>query len=167
MAATGASVTIDTRGLQRKLNKWQKGITEKHLLQAIANIQIRWIVRNFKEEGIERRWAPLSERTIAMRRKGPRPGSADKPLQDTRKLLGSFTRGMVPQMSGVAYKGGSGFRMQGRSVTVGTNVEYAPKHEYGTKRIPKRKMLPTPRAARKIAVDGIEGILKDLRRGAH
>ena len=151
MASTGATVTVNTRGLQRKLDKWQKGLSTKQLLEAIGNVHIRWVDKNFKAEGIEKRWKPLSPKTIARRRKG-----SSRILQDTGKLKGSFNKG----------RSGNVHKIRGTEVSVGTNVVYASTHEHGRGKIPKRKMLPTERMARKLARDTINNIVKELARGA-
>lgn len=66
-------------------------------------------------------WEPLAESTIERRRKG-----SSKPLVDTGRLRSS-----------IATKAGD------RSILYGTNVSYAGPHQYGTKRIPRRRFMPT------------------------
>ena len=154
--AIGASVTVDISSLNRRMKKLQRGFEPKQLLQAIANAQIKWIDGNFKAEGIEKKWRPLSPVTIARRRKGPNASISDKILQDTGKLKGSFNTG----------KPGNVFKLTNKEVTVGSNVQYAATHEHGRGKVPQRKILPTNATARKHAKKTLEGIVRDLARGA-
>lgn len=62
------------------------------------------------------KWAPLSEVTIMLRRKGSGAGRAPIPLRDTDRMYNS-----------IAYKIGPD------GVYVGTNVEYAPDLHFGRK----------------------------------
>jgi phage virion morphogenesis protein len=65
-------------------------------------------------------WQPLSQATIARRRK-----KSDKILRDTGAL-----------MNGINYQ------VSGDSVTVGPNVWYGMFHQFGTKRAPARPFMP-------------------------
>jgi phage gpG-like protein len=80
------------------------------LLELIANKQLAWIDDNFRQSGIERRWAPLRPNTLAQRRGGSR-----LPLMDTGRLRGSFSRAI-----------------EGNTAWVGTRDRRAPWHQGGT-----------------------------------
>ena len=69
-------------------------------------------------------WAPLSAMTIAERRKGRRGTGAVKILQDTGRLKLSIAQ-----------------VVSGGAVTVGTGVEYGPKHQGGEDRVPARPFI--------------------------
>ena len=74
-------------------------------------------------------WKPLQESTTDRRRQGPGPASRKrihKPLVDTGRLRGSIAT-----------------KAFDKSITYGTNVEYAGPHQFGTKKIPQRRFLPT------------------------
>jgi phage virion morphogenesis protein len=58
-------------------------------------------------------WKPLSQTTIARRRKG-----SNVPLRDTGRLMNSITHRVISN----------------NTVEVGTNVKYAPTHQFGAKK---------------------------------
>lgn len=72
------------------------------------------------------RWKALSKKTQARRRKGKRKNKRNKILRDTGHLAKSFT-----------------FQARKNTLLIGTNVEYAAHHQFGTGDIPQRAMLPT------------------------
>jgi phage virion morphogenesis protein len=101
------------------------------------------IDKNFKTESHDgKRWQSLSDRTIFARRRGPRAGSPQI-LQDTGTLRRSFD-----------------FEATNNQVKVGTNIEYAPKHEHGIG-VPQRKMLPSDRKALEISVKIADQYIED------
>jgi len=82
------------------------------------------VQQNFRAEGRPTKWAPLQPATIAARRRGRRKGGRARILRDTGRLAGSIIG-----------------RIAGDSVIVGTNVIYAPTHQFGRGRIPARPFL--------------------------
>lgn len=116
-----------------------KGITEtnKHLQEMVARVKslkpameagaldIKKLVDDAFYKSIDPNtgtaWQPLAESTIKKRRQG-----SSKPLIDTGRLRGS-----------IATKAGD------KSITYGTNVVYGGPHQFGTKKIPQRRFLPT------------------------
>jgi len=74
---------------------------------------LNWVDRQFQSQGGQggTPWPRLSPNTIAARR-----GGSSQILQDTGRLKSSFTHTLT-----------------GRGVSVGTNVEYASFHQFGTK----------------------------------
>lgn len=159
-------VRIDSRDLVKGLAEAR--IDKKQLLSAVGLRILRWVDENFKREGIEVKWRPLSPNTIAGRRRG-----SSKVLQDTGRLKNSFS---FQLLSG------------GDSVQVGTNVEYAKHHHYGTRPytirpararvlafavaggmafarqvnhpgLPSRPLIPSVRTATKLARETIEAAI--------
>lgn len=128
-------LSITTKGtdeLTRNFRQMEKKVKNHKVLYKRIGIKlVKWIDDNFKAEGIEEKWAGLKPRTIARRRKG-----SSKILQDTGGLRASYD-----------YKVGS------RSVKIGSGKDYAKHHEFGTKYIPKRPMLPSKPLALTIAID--------------
>lgn len=87
---------------------------DKSVLYDRFGLQVlNWVDKQFQTQGGQggSPWPRLSPNTIAGRRKG-----SSRILQDTGRLKTSFTH-----------------RVSGRGVSVGTNVEYAPFHQFGTK----------------------------------
>lgn len=170
----GNTVRVDVGDTLKSLRAVGIAVNAKHILEAIGFKVVRWIDQNFKQQGTEARWKPLSPNTIAGRRKGGGSGSAQI-LQDTGRLKQSFT---VPRVTGrKAIIGG------------GTNVRYASFHEEGTKPyiiLPKakkalsfmtvggkvvfkkvrhpglaqRRMTPTDKTLEGLAESTLEGLLK-------
>lgn len=147
-------IHVDTKIGERKIRNVLKHFDVNEILQAVGNRQLRWIDKNFRAGGIERRWPPLSPRTIARRRLG-----SSRPLMDTGRLRMSFTR--RPHRPSDAI-----FTRRGTTVTIGTNVEYAVYHEEGRGHLPQRKMLPSKRVAQRLAREVLSAVVKEAARGA-
>lgn len=166
-----APIVVDLRGLSQKIAMLTGTLNPRQFTRALGLVFLRWIDQNFKEQGKERKWAPLRPSTIAGRRKGRGTGSAQA-LQDTGRLKQSF----------------SVLKDDGVSITVGTNLLYAKFHHKGTgpyeirpkqKRylkfmtpngfrfarnvshpgIPSRPLIPSDQLARTIAVDAVNNII--------
>lgn len=165
------SITVDLSQLKAKIEVILTRLDEANLLDLIGQDHLAWIDKNFRDEGTERRWAPLSPNTIAQR-------GAGKPLQDTGRLRQSFTA-----------------QVSGNEVSVGTRNKIAPFHQYGTSPysikprqggalrfktangmvftkdvnhpgLPARSMLPTKAVAEQVAVRSVEAIVDMIRRDA-
>ncbi len=141
-------VSINITGAKAKLRKIRNRISSRQILQSIGNAHLYWIGQNFKAEGAlgGSRWAPLSARTLAQRRK---KGRGAKILRDTGRLSMSFVTGGSSNI----------FRVGPQSVTVGTEVQYAEQHEKGID-VPKRKMLPSKMKAKMIAKAELMAVYK-------
>lgn len=101
------------------------------------------IDENFRTESHDgKRWQSLSDRTVFSRRRGPRTG-VPKILQDTGTLRRSFA-----------------MEADNSKVRVGTNIEYAPQHEYGIG-VPQRKMIPSDKKALEISVKIADGYIDE------
>lgn len=85
------------------------------VLKSVAEEARALVVRGFAEgrSPTGAKWAPLKVRR-------------GQPLRDTGRLQNSYTT-----------------KVAGRAMVVGTNTQYAPHHQFGTKRgLPARPMLP-------------------------
>jgi phage gpG-like protein len=131
-------IVVDARMLFEKVRVLNAGLAQEPILRAVGLRLMGWVDKNFKEEGTEEKWRPLSAKTIAKRRK-----NSNRILQDTGKL----------RMSWTGAKGNP--TVLGDTVRVTSNVKYAPAHEFGTKKLPKRRMTPTDRTARDLAISTV------------
>ena len=91
-------------------------------LKRAGILMVGSIDKNFRAEGRPDKWTPLSDMTLAMRRKH---GKGAKILQDTGRGKGSM-----------AYK-----VISNKQVEIGTDVQYMATHQTGKGRIPQRKFL--------------------------
>jgi phage virion morphogenesis protein len=112
MAGFSISVDLNADAATRQLLRVMKAAERRRLLAAIGNRVLEWVNQNFREEGAEEKWEPLSPNTIAGRRGG---GSGAKILRDTGRLAQSFTS-----------------RVRGSVAIVGTSDKRASWHHLGT-----------------------------------
>jgi phage gpG-like protein len=131
-------IVVDARMLFEKVRVLNAGLAQEPILRAVGLRLTGWVARNFKDEGTEEKWRPLSAKTIAQRRK-----NSNRILQDTGRL----------RMSWGPAAGNP--TVLGDTVRVTSNVKYAAAHEFGTKRLPKRRMTPTDRTARDLAIQTV------------
>lgn len=92
-----------------------------------------------KEEGRSGRWAPLSPKTIAARRKGKRKGFGAKILQDTGLLRQSVHPTAPNQYQQIVY--------EPNRVILRTTVKYASTHQFGRGIIKARPFMWISRPA--------------------
>lgn len=106
-------------------------------LKSVSILMYQSVMRNFREEGTDKeKWKPLSALTIALRQQ-KKKGDI-KILQDTGYLRNSITPIVTKD-----------------SAIVGTNVEYAPLHQFGGKvEIPARLIIPKKKKVLRFVVDG-------------
>lgn len=163
---------VEVEDVKVRLERFGKAFNEPQILNAIGNRMLKWINDNFKAEGLEEKWAPLAESTIAARRRGSK-----RILQDTGDLRKSFVKQV-----------GTGF------VRVGTEDKKAKFHHEGTgpyeihaKRFPvmtfliskgqfrsakkvfhpglaKRPLLPSEETANELATGVLQAILDKAER---
>ena len=169
-----ATVTIRTNipGAIQNIRRFRRVFNERAFLRIVGARHLRFIDDNFRAQGLERAWRPLAASTRA----NPRRGVGAQILRDTGRLAQSFVT-----------------RLRGRSVEVGTNVEYAVFHEEGTRPyvirptrakalrffgpegvrfarsvrhpgLPVRKLLPTQRTAEDLAGASIEATIRAAAR---
>jgi phage virion morphogenesis protein len=119
-------IELEVRGLELvsgMLRRLEEGLSDLTPVmreigeELLANWQLRW--REEKDPYAEP-WKPLKASTLARRR-----GKDAQILRDTGRLQNSFT-----------------VEADKDKVTIGTNVFYAPFHQFGTKYIPIRRLLP-------------------------
>lgn len=147
-------ISIRTEGepgvkrLQAKFTKLADGIKNRRPLMNRIGVQLlNATMQSFKEQGHEGApWTALNPRTLARRRKGRGiKRSRGRMLEDTGQLRRSFA-----------------LEATNDSVRVGSNVVYAPVHEFGTGVVPRRRMLPSLRAGLQTAVDVAAGYVNEL-----
>lgn len=136
-------INFSVNGEKNARNKFKKLIdklkNKTAMYKRIGVELLNEISDTFDKETHEgKQWKPLSKYTIERRRQGR---SVGRPiiLQDT----GTLRRSFVPNKA---------IRADNNKVVVGTNIEYAPQHEFGEGRIPQRKILPSYRRGLKIAI---------------
>ena len=122
MGEAGLEIRLDTKDAQAAIWKVIQHVNPNTITKLIGQEFLAWIDKNFRAQGIEEKWKPLSRNTIAGRRVGGGKGPIAAILQNTGKLKQSF----VP--------GGSGnlFSQDDTHVTVGSGLIYASWHEEGT-----------------------------------
>lgn len=164
-------VVVDARMLFQKTRAINAGLSQGKILRAVGLRLMGWVARNFEDDGTEQKWKPLSPNTVAQRRKG-----SNRPLQDTGRLKQSWT------------KSTGNPHIIGDTVSVTSNMKYAPYHEFGTgpytikpkkgKRlafmtaggmrfpkevhhpgVPKRRMTPTDALAKELALSTINAYI--------
>ena len=164
-------IDIDVTEVRDRMRKAGEIFDQETFLEVIGMRALAWINENFETDGGKvGGWQPLSENTVAQRRKG-----SSKPLQDTGNLRGSFE-----------------YEVSGNQVKVGTSVEYAKFHEFGTDPytidmgntgvmafmttggvvvvrsvdhpgIPQRRILPNDREGMELAMLIVKAKLEQLR----
>lgn len=118
---------IKIEGINELIDSFDELLEHVHprvILNVIGDAMLEWVDDNFKKEGAEERWPPLSLNTIVGRRR-----NSSKPLQDTGNLKRSFKK-----------------EVYSRSVDVGTRNKLAEWHHEGVpaskfagKLVPKSK----------------------------
>lgn len=171
-------VIIDARNLFTKIRHLQQGARPEPYLRAIGLRIMGWVDQNFRAQGLEQPWPPLSPNTIVNRRKG---GAGARTLQDTGRLKMSWTRA-----------GGNPRILGGHTVQVASNIKYAKWHEFGTgpyvirpkkpggrlvfrtaggmvfarevnhPGLPKRQMAPSERTARRLARETLQAAIDKM-----
>ena len=118
--------------LGRELQKPEKALNEIGILMKAS------VDKNFEEQGRPEKWQKLSPMTIAMRRNKDK--SSIKILQDTGRLRQSIAHKVTED---------------GTEVAVGTNVKYAPIHQFGgVSNIPARTIIPKKASALRFVING-------------
>jgi phage gpG-like protein len=171
-------IEIDTRGIFAKLATLRSGMQPEPFLRAIGLRLMGWVDKNFKAQGLETKWPRLSPSTIMNRRGG---GAGAQALMNTGRLRMSFVGGATGNP-----------KIVGKSVSVTSNVSYAPYHEFGTRPytikprrsggvlvfntprgtvfarevhhpgIPKRRMTPSPGLARELALETMNAAVRKM-----
>lgn len=134
------TITLDSSQVTHALNQLSQRVTNMQpAMVGVGNVMSSLVDQTFTDtqDPYGNPWAALSPVTVEMRRKGPRPGVADRVMSDTGRLKASITH-----------------HASQHEVTVGTNTIYAPTHQFGANQgeyaphvpwgdIPARPFLPT------------------------
>jgi len=159
MKARGAKKAAQNLGLD--IDIIQRGMQPAHKAAAIQ--LFGWIQKNFDAEGklhdkSSLHWPKLKPATVAGRRKGKSKAKAFGSGQDaggrTRNEKGQFaSRVKILQDTG-RLKGGFDVTANPKRGRVENRVRYSVIHEGGwpAKKIPQRKMYPTIKQGKKIAI---------------
>jgi phage gpG-like protein len=83
-------ITVDAEQAIAMLGGIASSITPDRFMRNVGMRLMAWVNQNFRDEGTEQKWAPLSPNTIAARRKGKGAGGAQI-LRDTGHMAMSFT----------------------------------------------------------------------------
>ena len=125
-------IALDDKLFKAELRAYEKQFQDFTPLLSELGSQTYVLWRNiFKAEGPG--WAPLSDKTLARRRK---KGRGAKILRDEGRLFNS----LISQ-----FGEGAVYKLEKRTLTAGTNLPYAAVHQYGSKEknIPRRPILPS------------------------
>lgn len=161
-------IRIDINNLETQAAALSFALNQQALLKGIGELGIAWVNKNFETEGaLVGGWVDLEPSTIAGRRK-----NSTAILQDTGNMRESFD-----------------YAINGDTVRIGTQVEYASYHEEGTgpydiypvraralafmgaggmifakvvhhPGLPQRRMLPDEKDLQEIAQSAIDLLLK-------
>lgn len=151
-------VTVDASRARTKLRRLAEGIDQERMLTLIGNQLLAWVEKNFQAEGLEKKWKPLAPNTLAER------GGFGKILQRTGRLRRSFgkvTSGnrvevrSLLELAAWHHHGTPPYQIRPRSAKLlrfqtqaGTKFSHLVNHPG----LPSRKLLPSERAARKLAL---------------
>lgn len=132
------TIEVDDRGLVAGLTKLADRLDDmtpvmREVGDAIREASMEAFDREAAPDG--GKWAPLSPATVRRRRGGP----AHRILQDTGMLRQSVVKRLESD----------------RTVIVGARAQYAPYHQFGTRRLPARPFLGVSQEARQEILDAI------------
>ena len=108
-----ARLDVDLKEARRRIRAFVVTLDERELLEAVGLRHLKWVNDNFRQEGSEKKWKPLSPNTTA---KPGRGGISAKILRDTGRLSQSFTS-----------------NVEGNTVVVGSADKRAEWHHFGTR----------------------------------
>lgn len=153
--SAGVAVEIDSRRLIQKMRQASVIWNPRSILAVVGADLLRWVDRNFKDEGTEGGWAPLAPSTELQR---AQQGRAGKVLQPTgTHLRSSFVQGGQDNV----------FRLSDTEVAVGTATPFAIYHQEGAAFLPQRRLLPSKVAATEVAQKAIQATLDEMIRKAN
>lgn len=119
----GFSVRSNFIDINSKLLVFGRELKQKVYLKLMQQRFLKWVNDNFRNQGTERAWKPLSPNTIAARRLSGRGGV--QILRDTGRMAQSFNPGKPLSGSKIDINAGI--------AVVGTEDWKAPIHHYGTR----------------------------------
>ena len=115
----GIRISVDATRAVKKLKAVGIKLDNKEMLSFIGEHLLYWVDHNFQNEGTEKKWAKLSDNTLAGRRKN---GRVAKILQDTGRLKMSFVKGKLQNVHSIS----------GNKLEVGSEDPRAIWHHKGT-----------------------------------
>lgn len=118
-------VHVDDKELKTRIGHLRTAPHDPRLWNTVGHTLRAETLRCFRDQQAPdgTPWKPLSQRTIDMRRKGPKKNRSVQILRDTGTLMNS-----------IGFRSGNGW------CECGTNVEYAKKHQFGIG-VPARPFL--------------------------
>ena len=164
-------ITIDAALFKAKLKKLGDAVNKDRLFNAVGMRGIKWVNDNFKREGLEIKWKPLSPNTVANRRKG-----SSAILQDTGRLRQSFDYKLTPdavivgtqsKIASYHNDGTKPYNIKAKKKTLAFNVvggRVFPK-EVRHPGLPARPLIPSPKEGESIAVTEINAIIDKATNG--
>lgn len=119
----GFNVSSNYADINKALVKFGRELQQKVYLKLMHQRFLKWVNDNFRNQGTERAWKPLSPNTIAARRLSGSGGV--QILRDTGRMAQSFNPGQPLSGSRVDINAGM--------AVVGTEDWKAPIHHFGTR----------------------------------
>lgn len=174
----GFNISSNYTDINNKLVKFGRELKQKTYLKLMHQRFLKWVNDNFRNEGTEQKWQPLSPVTIQRRRLAGNGGI--QILRDTSRMAQSFTPGKPLSGSTIDIKAGL--------AVVGTEDFKAPFHQYGVRPykitlkanslvfgpgggmhlgIPQRRILPSESAGNQMINDVGNAYLKRITEQAN
>lgn len=105
------TISIKVNGAIEKLHIVSTTLNRDRLLNIIGTRMLRWVNKNFRDQGTEQRWRALSKNTLAT----PGRGIGAQILRNSGRMAQSFA-----------------YEVSRDSVWTGTRSKIAPHHHFGT-----------------------------------
>lgn len=154
--SVGISIRTNTDGAKKKLLVIRRKLGTEALddVGKLVGLSVmEWIDRNFRSGGRTGGGSWKSLRPATIRAKG-----SSAILQDKGFLKRSFQKSPNPKVRST---------LRALTVEVGTNIKYASLHEFGTRRLPKRPMLPKAKIAEGLAIKTLKAYVDQVVRLAN
>jgi phage gpG-like protein len=133
------------KGLMEKIKDFREPLTQAR------EYMLGSITETFRVGGRPEKWAPLKPSSIRARAYRHRRGSSARAKRARKKAIEIMMAGNIRPLidTGTLMRSvtartpttGSIRKLTKTELVIGTNVEYAPYHQYGTKHIPARPFL--------------------------
>lgn len=158
-------VTVKADAAIAFLGDAARRITPDRFMKNVGQRLLAWTNQNFREEGAEAKWTPLSPNTLAARRKGRGSGGA-RILRDTGRMAQSFVLRVghnevevgTADRKAVWHQGGTRPRtvtakVPGKPMRFRTASGWRSKYEVHHPGMPARPLLPSERLAARLVMD--------------
>lgn len=142
MAKGQPLVNLNSLGFDRKMQRAMKNLDPDALLEAIGMSAMNWVNENFETQG-------------------GHVGGWDDIQESTKKRKG---HGSILIHHGILRASIEAEKTAPNKLRVGTNVEYAAHHQFGTSTIPQRRFLPNEEEGKKLAVSLIRAAIAKIER---